>query len=322
MIPSFNSINELQLYLFRQLRDSGEIVTARGNKTIEISPVSLRLNNVRNRCTTLKGRKWDLHFAIGEFSWHLSASNRLEAIEYYAKEWKNASHDGQSIYESCYGHKIFGNTNKETSQWQKIIDLLQQDPHSRRAVLTLHNFNNTELHSKDVACTCSIQFLCRNNKLDAIVYMRSNDIVWGLPNDIFFFTMLQELLANELGVEVGTYTHMVGSLHLYERHFRLAESILQLNVEGFSTLEMPKMTHISQIGLFLSYEEKIRNGELRSVNELAELRISDYWKHFLQILLIRKLGLGSEFCVNNPYLNLQELNSRLLTKKLTRYNQG
>jgi thymidylate synthase len=316
MIPSFNSIDELQLYLFQQLKEEGEIVTTRGLKTIEISSVSLRLNNIRKRCTTLNSRKWSLHFAIGEFAWHLSASNKLDAIEYYAKEWKNASPDGQSIYESCYGHKIFSGDDEDMSQWRKIIKLLKHDPYTRRAVLTLYNFNNiSDLDSKDVACTCSIQFLFRNNKLDAIVYMRSNDIIWGLPNDIFFFTMLQELLANELGVEVGIYTHIVGSLHLYERHFDLAALILKSNTESFSTFEMPRMARISELENFVKSEEKIRKGELKSIEELDQCEISAYWKHLLQVLLIQKLGLPPSIISNNAYLSLPALNGTLNKRK-------
>lgn len=272
---------------------------ARGLKTIELNSIALRLNNIHRRCTTLNSRKWSLHFAIGEFAWHLSASNKLDAIEYYSKEWKNTSEDGQKIYESCYGHKIFSPINQE-SQWQKLIKLLKHDPFSRRAVLTLHNFDNlSDLDSKDVACTCSIQFLFRNGKLDATVYMRSNDIVWGLPNDIFFFTMLQELLAKELGVEVGVYNHMVGSLHLYERHFDLAESILQNNTEPHSSgFEMPAMKQINEIEDFLKSEERIRKGEIKFPEELE---ISNYWKDLLQVLLVKKQEISIESLSDNPY---------------------
>lgn len=303
MIPSFDTINELQLYLFRELKQTADCVTVRGLKTLELNSVALRLTNIKSRCTTLNSRKWSLFFAVGEFAWHLSASNKLDAIEYYSKAWKNASDDGLTIYESCYGYKIFTNDNNQPSQWQKIIQLFRKDPFTRRAVLSLFNLNPvSESDSKDVACTCSVQFLFRNGRLDATVYMRSNDIIWGLPNDIFFFTMLQELLANELGVEPGVYNHMVGSLHLYERHFDLVESILQSNTDTYSSFEMPPMHQISEIDLFLEYEERIRKGEIKSPQELNGLGIFNYWKELLQILLLRKLGLSPEHFPNNPYL--------------------
>jgi thymidylate synthase len=48
--------------------------------------------------------------------------------------------------------------------------------------------------------------------------MRSNDIWMGFPYDVFSFTAMQCLMAMELGLGIGTYTHIAGSLHLYERN--------------------------------------------------------------------------------------------------------
>ena len=48
--------------------------------------------------------------------------------------------------------------------------------------------------------------------------MRSNDVWMGFPYDVFQFTCMQILMSMELGVEIGTYTHIAGSLHLYERN--------------------------------------------------------------------------------------------------------
>ena len=47
--------------------------------------------------------------------------------------------------------------------------------------------------------------------------MRSNDIWTGFPYDVFSFTAMQIILAFQLGVGIGEYTHIAGSLHLYER---------------------------------------------------------------------------------------------------------
>ena len=61
--------------------------------------------------------------------------------------------------------------------------------------------------------------------------MRSNDIIFGLCNDVFTFSLFQQLMLNELNyrgakVGLGTYNHHAGSLHLYERHYKMADKIL------------------------------------------------------------------------------------------------
>src|SRR5206468_2212365 len=79
---------------------------------------------------------------------------------------------------------------------------------------------------RDAACATSLQFLLRDGVLDAVLTMRSNDAVWGMPYDIFLFTFLQELMALELGVGLGAYHHFASSLHIYERHVALARRVL------------------------------------------------------------------------------------------------
>ena len=66
-----------------------------------------------------------------------------------------------------------------------------------------------------------------------------NDAYIGLAHDIFAFTMLQELMARSLGVDVGPYRHSIGSLHLYDSHRAAARAYLR---EGWQeTVSMPPM---------------------------------------------------------------------------------
>ena len=63
------------------------------------------------------------------------------------------------------------------------------------------------------------------------VHMRSNDLVKGVPYDWAFFMYLQERMLRELQVKhsalkIGTYTHSVGSMHLYESDFELARKMI------------------------------------------------------------------------------------------------
>jgi thymidylate synthase len=56
-------------------------------------------------------------------------------------------------------------------------------------------------------------------KLHMLVYMRSWDLVWGLSYDVPCFVANQMALAKSLGAEIGSYVHVAGSAHIYERHF-------------------------------------------------------------------------------------------------------
>ena len=61
--------------------------------------------------------------------------------------------------------------------------------------------------------------------------MRSNDIIFGMCNDIFNFALFQQLMLNELreiypDLELGSYYHQAGSLHLYDMHYNMRDNIL------------------------------------------------------------------------------------------------
>lgn len=157
-------------------------------------------------------RKLSMRYAVGEFLWYLSGSNKLKEISKYTKNWERFSDDGENL-NSCYGwcikHK-FG-----FDQYEYVKELLKKDRNTRQAVIHIKEPNNKP--SKDVNCTICLQFFIRENKLYLTTYMRSCDLWYGFPYDVFNFCNLQVLLSMELGVELGTYAHICGSLHLYER---------------------------------------------------------------------------------------------------------
>lgn len=161
-------------------------------------------------------RKLPMRYAVGELIWYLSGSNKLKDIANFSKVWERLSDDGETV-NSAYGYRIF--EKFDFNQWEYAKLLLEKDPNSRQAIIHIKEPCNTiATPTKDLPCTLSLQFLIREGKLHLTVYMRSNDILIGFPYDVFTFTCLQMKMAFELGVEIGTYTHIAGSLHLYSRN--------------------------------------------------------------------------------------------------------
>ena len=117
-----------------------------------------------------------------------------------------------------------------------------------------------------------------------VTYMRSNDACIGLPHDIFFFTMLQELIARDLSISLGSYKHVVGSLHLYESDRDMAQRFLD---EGWqsSTQPMPAMppgSPWSGIGSLLNVEAACRAAQALAPSDLTGLH--PYWCDLLRLL--------------------------------------
>ena len=278
----FENINEAQLFFLKELLASGEEIDTRGTRTLELSPVFFSIANPLKRITTLRGRNWKFATALGELSWHLSVSNDVDFICNYLSGWKNFSNDQKQIIGSCYGKRIFERKNNGVSKWEEIISLLKSDLQSRRAVISLLD-SDAKLNpfEVDISCTVSLQFLIRNGKLDLIVNMRSNDVIWGLPYDFFFFSFLQELMALELNLPVGFYYHLAGSLHIYDRHYEMAKKITTGDT-SFLDLEMPRMKS-NELEIFLSMESEIRSGKI-DIDVIKRLQVDVYWKELLEVL--------------------------------------
>ena len=281
------SLNRTYQNLIAETLKNGRVVVTRGSSTREILGCGFDLENPRDRLITLPSRKMSLPLAFGEFCWHLSVSTSVEFLSYYASIWKNFSEDGESISGSCYGHSIFS-ASHTNSQWNKVKQLLQRDPNSRRAVLQFYDHNlGLDETILDISCTMFTQFFIRENKLDCLTFMRSNDIILGLPYDIFFFTMLHEIMAAELGVGLGTYSHRVGSMHIYDHHLDWAKKILKDSPQ--ESAGMPPMQGIEQISSFLDAEELIRVNHWDSVSEqINKVDLNEYWMELLNVFITFK----------------------------------
>jgi thymidylate synthase len=102
---------------------------------------------------------------------------------------------------------------------------LHRDSASRRAVIQLYDPARDSGAHKDVPCTLNYRFYLRGGQLEMHTSMRSQDLWLGFCYDIFTATVLHELMAGWLGVDLGIYHHHVDSLHLYVKHLNAARTL-------------------------------------------------------------------------------------------------
>lgn len=274
----FRDLNSAYEALLAATLDSNRVASPRGLVTRELSNVFLTIEDPRARFITNPARRWSVPLAFGELAWHLSGSRDVDALASYARVWRKFS-SGSTIEGSCYGHKIFQPTAAGKSQWDRCKDALLADPCTRRAVIQLYDPEQNHPGSRDVSCTLNVQFLAREGALDVTVFMRSNDVYFGFPYDVFLYTNLQELMAVELGLRLGAYSHFATSLHLYEKDASKAEGVLRAtSLQGFTDLALASSVERRE---FCKAEASIRTG---SQDHLA-IRFSDeFWRQKCQLL--------------------------------------
>lgn len=261
------------------------IVKPRGWSTREMHNVTICITNPFDRLITNFHRKTSFDYLVGEWIWYERGIASLNEISYYSKFWNQLSDSGLNIA-SCYGKRLFREKTANNSQWEMAKKNLLRDKSTRRATMFLCERKDLNLETKDMPCTLALQFLIRNNSLYLTTYMRSNDLVFGFTYDQAIFTLFQEKMLLELkedypSLKMGTYTHVVTSLHVYEKHFELLSNVLKYP-DRAKRIKMPRMVNISDISKLVKNEEILRNAK---ENQL--LNVSDPLCLWCQKRLIR-----------------------------------
>jgi thymidylate synthase len=274
MMRTYQSFTRCYQDLLASETDEPEHESApRGQSVRESLGVAFRLADPRDRLAFLPGAAPG--YAVAETLWYLSGSDSTEWIAYYAPFWRDISDDGKTA-NSAYGARIFrrwhprvhgddewvaqeGGKDYTQSQWEYVKEELRRDPDSRRAVIQIRSAADSWLASRDVPCTLALQFFLRGGALHMVANMRSSDLVLGIPHDVFAFTCLQELMALELGVGLGRYTHVANSLHVYDRDRARVDAVLGApKVSDDFSHPMPAMTSLPPTVALWSLESKIR----------------------------------------------------------------
>lgn len=190
------------------------------NGTKTMHNVLIEMRRPESNVITTKWRRWNLDYAMYEFQWYLSGNPNAEQISKRAKIWANMM-DEQGNVNSNYGYQW-----KRNNQLDKVIDMLKNDPLTRRASISLYDGKEIDQYKKDTICTYAINFyIDADNRLSMQVMMRSNDLVYGFCNDQYCFSELQKIVAKELNRQVGKYYHYVCNMHIYERHYKMKETV-------------------------------------------------------------------------------------------------
>lgn len=207
-----------------------------GTKEILFMHTSFDMNKVTGR-VEFAGRKSHEDYLKKELDWYLSLDPTIEKVK-DVKIWQNICSKKDFTVNSQYGILVYGEEND--CQFQKALESLNKDKDSRQAVII---YNRPTIHEDaykdgkhDFICTFYQQFFIRNDRLECITNMRSNDCIFGIFNNLPWFEyvyndMHSKLLAKYTNLEKGNLVYVANSFHCYERHFELLDRIVRLEEE-------------------------------------------------------------------------------------------
>ena len=216
------SVSDIRQFFIDELNDGAFTVDRSGQKTIELVGASFLADEPAIFGTV------NQDYVDAELRWYESESTNIYDIYEDEKDppqaWQYSANRHGEI-NSNYGYLIWN--NRFHCQYERALEELEDDPDSRRAIMIYNRpdiwmeYNNNG--KNDFICTNAVTYYIRNDELQAVVQMRSNDVVFGYKNDYAWQQYILESLANDLGIQPGFITWQVQNLHVYERHFHLVK---------------------------------------------------------------------------------------------------
>ncbi|HVS90465.1 MAG TPA: thymidylate synthase [Mucilaginibacter sp.] len=320
-------------------------------------PLVIKIKNPLSRIVTIPERQWNYILPYVESLWIASGRNDMRMVGHYVKKLYDFSDDQETMragygprlrwfsgisddYNTGYNKSIPQNakTTFEVDQFKFIEQTFKNDPCTRQAIVSLgdpakdcfdqdHNLKRT----KDFPCTRDIQFLRNNNKLDVIVHMRSNDFIWGATGvNIFNFTFMQEYFAQILGLEIGSYYHIVNNFHYYENFMEKLEILASVeNVKDEAYLYKKSFNNLKEfdekVAALENYEKLLRDTKTSLLEDFNDDFFND-WAKVLYSFHHSKMKINFE----NPLLKLvseRKIDSKTIKENRTQFdntfnNQG
>ena len=215
------TIDQVRNYFINELAAENFTVDRTGSKTIELIGASFLADR-----PAIFGEPNEAYIDA-EIDWYNTMSTNINDIQYGSEPpqaWQMTANSHGEI-NSNYGHLIF--SEKYYDQFSQACTELSNNPDSRRASMIYTRpsiwMEYNENGKNDFICTNSVTYYIRDDRLHAVVQMRSNDVIFGYRNDYAWQEYVLEEMALELNISPGDITWQVQNLHVYERHFDLVE---------------------------------------------------------------------------------------------------
>jgi len=130
--------------------------------------------------------------------------------------WQKFMINDETAFDYTYSERIYW-------QIENVLEALKEDKHTRQAVIQVFQAQiDNKKFGGDTRIPCSVdwQFLIRNNRLNVIYHMRSNDYYGHFPIDIYLSASLMQYFRSRLldfypDLKTGALTYFAGSLHAY-----------------------------------------------------------------------------------------------------------
>ena len=241
------------LDLMRHVKENGTQKGDRtGTGTLSVFGYQMRFN-LAEGFPLVTTKKCHLKSIIHELLWFLKGETNIKYLsENGVKIW-DAWADESGDLGPVYGYQWRNwpsPTNKTIDQISEIIQLIKNNPNSRRIIVSAWNVADLpdesispqeNVKQKKMAlapCHAFFQFYVADGKLSCQLYQRSADIFLGVPFNIASYALLTMMIAQVTNLDVGDFIHTLGDAHLYNNHLEQVDEQLSRKPLSLPTLNI------------------------------------------------------------------------------------
>jgi len=218
-VLTVDNVNEAYFSGLRHILNSGESLPSRNGPVFKLKhALTTHYRYPNERMLFSPARDANPFFHLFESLWMLAGRDDVAFVEYYVKNMRNFSDDGERL-NGAYGYRWRKAFNID--QLTLVTEELRTNPHSRRIVLQMWD-SRLDLEygmvgGKDACCNLLCKFsVDSNQRLNMHVVCRSNDMVLGgYGANAVHFSFLQEYLADRAGLDLGYYEQISLDSHMY-----------------------------------------------------------------------------------------------------------
>ena len=156
--------------------------------------------------------------------WQKKSNNIHELKSHIWDEWADA--DGS--IGKAYGYQLgVKHQYKEgmMDQVDRVLFDLKENPYSRRIMTNI--YVHQDLHEMNLyPCAYSMTFNVTDDKLNAVLNQRSQDILTANNWNVVQYAVLLHMIAQVSGLKAGELVHVIADAHIYDRHIPLVKELI------------------------------------------------------------------------------------------------
>lgn len=156
--------------------------------------------------------------------WQKKSNNIRDLNSHIWDEWA----DETGSIGKAYGYQLgvkYKFPHGEMDQVDNVLWQLSHTPYSRRIMTNIYNFADLSEMGLE-PCAYSMTFNVTDDKLNAVLNQRSQDILTANNWNVVQYAVLLHMIAQVSGLKAGELVHVIADAHIYDRHIPLVKELI------------------------------------------------------------------------------------------------